>query len=175
MSTPQPWLPPRPDPAALQADLAAFRLALSNYFRKRVASEEVDDLVQDVFVNMLARRAPGLLETVQVYTFSVAPSVLYRHLSHARRSAPGREADVEDTQHARAPSAEHEVLAVEGLRRMLEAVATLPPRTQAIFALHRFEEISYPIIAQQLGITVSAVEKHIMAALKVLRAQVEAQ
>lgn len=165
----QQLVPARPTPEI--ADLAAFRPALRNYFRKRVAVGEVDDLVQDVFVNMLARRAPSRIENIQGYTFSVASSVLCRHLSHTRKTLPGRAAEGEDTEDARAPSAEHEVLAVERLRRLLAAMATLPLRTQTVFALHRCEELSYPLIARQLGITVSAVEKHIMAALKVLRAE----
>jgi DNA-directed RNA polymerase specialized sigma24 family protein len=44
----------------------------------------------------------------------------------------------------------------------------MPVRTQEIFLLHRFEEMTYPAIAAALGISVSAVEKHIMIALRLL-------
>jgi RNA polymerase sigma-70 factor (ECF subfamily) len=152
--------------SAAAAELAAFRPALRDYFRKRVASREVEDLVQDVFLNMLARRAAARIENVKAYTFSVAANVLCRHLSHTRRYAIRAAGEAE---HAGAPSAEHEVLAAERLLRMTTAVAALPPRARVVFCLHRFEEITYPIIARQLGITVSAVEKHMMNALKALR------
>jgi len=39
--------------------------------------------------------------------------------------------------------------------------------------LHRFEEISCASIAEQLGMSVSAVEKHIMKALRALHARLE--
>jgi len=152
------------------AELAAFRPALRDYFRKRVASREVDDLVQDVFLNMLTRRATSRIENVKAYTFSVAAQVLCRHLNDARRSLTRAAGEIED---ARAPSAEREVLAAEQLVALATAVSTLPSRTRVVFLLHRFEEMTYPIIARQLGITVSAVEKHMIAALKVLREHVD--
>ena len=44
----------------------------------------------------------------------------------------------------------------------------MPERTRDIFVLHRFENISYGEIAMRMNISVSAVEKHIMKALKLL-------
>ena len=41
------------------------------------------------------------------------------------------------------------------------------------FVLHRFEEMTYPAIAQCLHISVSAVEKQIMNALRLLRDELE--
>jgi RNA polymerase sigma-70 factor (ECF subfamily) len=50
----------------------------------------------------------------------------------------------------------------------MQAIAALPARTRDVFVLHRFEEMSGSRIAAALGLSVSAVEKHIMRALKVL-------
>ena len=49
---------------------------------------------------------------------------------------------------------------------MLErALHELPERTRVVFALHRFEEMSYAQIARRLQVSVSAIEKHMIKAL----------
>ena len=47
----------------------------------------------------------------------------------------------------------------------------LPPRTSRAFLLQRYEGLTYSAIAKQLGISVSAVEKHMMRALLHLQAR----
>jgi RNA polymerase sigma-70 factor (ECF subfamily) len=49
------------------------------------------------------------------------------------------------------------------------AIAGLPPRCQTVFSLSRFENLSNKEIADQLGISLKAVEKHVTIALKTLR------
>ena len=57
----------------------------------------------------------------------------------------------------------------ESLERLLQALARLPESTCRALVLHRFEGLRYADIARQLGVSVSMVEKHISAALVVLR------
>ncbi|WP_275428447.1 RNA polymerase sigma factor, partial [Enterobacter cloacae] len=47
------------------------------------------------------------------------------------------------------------------LERVQRLLKELSPRTSEIFMMHRAEGMKYREIAAQLGITVSAVEKHI--------------
>jgi RNA polymerase sigma-70 factor (ECF subfamily) len=59
-----------------------------------------------------------------------------------------------------------EVLATRArLERVREALAQLSPRTRTIFLMHRVEGLKYREIAADVGITVSAVEKHIARAV----------
>jgi RNA polymerase sigma-70 factor (ECF subfamily) len=57
------------------------------------------------------------------------------------------------------------------LREFLEGLAALNERTRDIFILARIERMSQRDIAKLFGITVSAVEKHIMKALDHLGAR----
>ncbi len=50
----------------------------------------------------------------------------------------------------------------------LDALNQLSPRTRAAFMLVRFEGLSYKATAAQLGISVSAVEKHVTKALRIV-------
>jgi RNA polymerase sigma-70 factor (ECF subfamily) len=50
-----------------------------------------------------------------------------------------------------------------------DAIRSLPPKCQAVFVMHRLEGVPHTEIASRLGITVSAVEKHIASAMLKLR------
>jgi RNA polymerase sigma factor (sigma-70 family) len=69
-----------------------------------------------------------------------------------------------------------EVLAArERLQKVLAGLESLGPRTREIFLLHRLDGLKYREIAAQLGITVSAVEKHIAKATLFLVTWVEGE
>jgi RNA polymerase sigma-70 factor (ECF subfamily) len=63
------------------------------------------------------------------------------------------------------------VAARQRLALLTAAIAELNPQTQKIFRMHKFEGLSHPEVAAALGISRSAVEKHMMAALKHLLAR----
>jgi RNA polymerase sigma-70 factor (ECF subfamily) len=69
------------------------------------------------------------------------------------------------------PSAEATVAARQRLAQLTEALKELSPQTQRVFRMHKFEGLSHPEVAAALGISRSAVEKHMMAALKHLLAR----
>ena len=50
------------------------------------------------------------------------------------------------------------------LERVREAIQQLSPRTRTVFLMHRIDGMKYREIAAELGVTVSAVEKHIARA-----------
>jgi RNA polymerase sigma factor (sigma-70 family) len=162
-----------PRAAVRECDLSIYAPALKRFFRKRVAASEIDDLTQDVFLNMHSRRSQTQIENLEGYLFSVAAHLLARY--HTRRRAQGSIAHATaniELQFNQAPSAEDEVLAGEKLQRLVSAVQELPPCARKVFLLHRFEAMTYEAIAQRHNISVSAIEKHIMSALKAIRSQV---
>jgi len=69
------------------------------------------------------------------------------------------------------PSAETTVAARQRLALLTEALTELSPQTQRVFRMHKFEGLSHPEVAATIGISRSAVEKHMMAALKHLLAR----
>jgi RNA polymerase sigma factor (sigma-70 family) len=155
-------------------DLSTYAPALQRYFRKRAAAAEVDDLVQEVFLNMQARRSSAPIDNIEGYLFSVASHVLARHRLGAKKASLfSRSAGEDDPVPVEALSPERVVLSKESLNRVVAALDALPPRTRDVFLLHRFEELTYGAIGRRLGISVSAVEKHVMNALKLLKQQLE--
>ena len=71
--------------------------------------------------------------------------------------------------HRRRKGYQDEVLAARArLERVKVALGTLSPRTRAVFLMHRIDGMKYREIAAQLGITMSAVEKHVARAVVTL-------
>jgi RNA polymerase sigma-70 factor (ECF subfamily) len=66
------------------------------------------------------------------------------------------------------PSPDEVFAAEQRLLKIRRSLAALSERTQQAFFLHRLEGFSYAEIAQRLGVSVSAVEKHIANAVAVL-------
>lgn len=60
----------------------------------------------------------------------------------------------------------------EGARRVLERVATLPPRQQEVVRLKLVDELSYQEIGEVLGLTATNVGFILNAAMKTLRSEV---
>ena len=139
--------------------------ALQRYFTKRVPIGEVDDLVQEVLANLHARQKSTQIENVQGYLFTIASNVLARR--HQKNTQMPYD-DGEAPEQIDPFSPERILIGQQCLTAALTIIKMLPPRTQQVFVLHRFEEMTYPKIAAHLGISSSAVEKHIMLALKAL-------
>ena len=152
---------------ALEDLSVRFRPALIGYFRRRIKdSAEAEDLAQEVFLRMLRRGNVAALQDVRAYLFETASSVL---VDRGRRGAVRRRSkhDSFDPQaHAGEtfPS-ERVFIARESLNRASVALLELPERTRTIFVLRRLEGMRYADVARRLGISVSAVEKHMVRAV----------
>lgn len=58
-------------------------------------------------------------------------------------------------------------------RTIAEVLEQLPDKCRIVFQLSRYEELKYGEIADRLGISVKAVEKHITKALKIFRVKLK--
>jgi RNA polymerase sigma-70 factor (ECF subfamily) len=67
---------------------------------------------------------------------------------------------------AEEPSADDAVAARQKLAAIVTILRELPEQTQRVFRMHKFDGLSHTEVAQALGISRSAVEKHCMAVLK---------
>src|SRR5882672_11450910 len=147
--------------------LETYVPGLRRYFAKRVPAGQIDDLIQEVFLRLQAHHAHAPIEHLDRYLFTVAASVL---TDQARRGAVRHDSAHESFEEQHHPveerSPERVLLDREDLDVVMQAIAELPARTRDVFVLHRFEEMSGSRIAAALGLSVSAVEKHIMKALQ---------
>jgi RNA polymerase sigma factor (sigma-70 family) len=163
-------MPAGPVPPVQERSWETYIPALRRYFAKRTPAGQIDDLIQEVFVRLQAHQASAPIDQLDRYLFTVAASVL---TDQSRRRAVRHESAHESFEEKHHPieerSPERVLLDREDLDVMMQAITEMPTRTRDVFVLHRFEEMSGTSIAAALGLSVSAVEKHVMKALKILR------
>jgi RNA polymerase sigma-70 factor (ECF subfamily) len=142
---------------------------LASYAHRLVASRDAaEDVVQDLFVALWHRREtlPDL-EKLPGYLHRATRNRALNHLRQGRTAA--RWLASQDPDPGAPPVAEVALLGAELLGRVRTALAALPPRTREIFLLNRDQGLTYPAIAETLGISVKTVETLMSRGLRVLR------
>jgi RNA polymerase sigma factor (sigma-70 family) len=128
--------------------------------------DEIDDMVQQVFERLLKRGDVTGIDKLGGYVFQTASSVLTDRLRRQRvRHAEDHQEFDEHTHTDVDFSPERVLLGRERLARATAILLELPERTRVIFVLRRLEGMKYLDIAARLGISVSAVEKHMERAV----------
>jgi RNA polymerase sigma factor (sigma-70 family) len=149
------------------AFIADLRPALVAYFQRRCGNAaEAEDLAQDVILRALSHAEWTSVEEARGYIFRIA---LNRWRDRGRRKVThGTEIDWDDDSTlavAEEISPERVLGSQEQLRRIASALQELDARTRDVFVLCRLEQMKQKEIAGLLGISVSAVEKHLVKAL----------
>ncbi|TQV68002.1 RNA polymerase sigma factor [Exilibacterium tricleocarpae] len=151
--------------------VAQYRGALLSFFNRREQSPwDAEELTQEVFCKILKSSHEPVDPYPESYLYTVAWSVLKdksrrdrvrlrnQHVSFDEAYAKGDQVSPELT------------LSSDQLyARFLQALDSMSPSVRTVFVLNRYEGLSYSQIAKRCGISVSAVEKHMMKALVQLK------
>jgi RNA polymerase sigma factor (sigma-70 family) len=137
--------------------------------RRGRTCEEAEDLVQDAFIRMQVYcQEGGVVREPEAFLVRTVLNLAIDARRRDRRDLYEKQS-VEDLYLVDLSPAPDEVFAAEQrLQRIRRSLSSLSERTQKAFFLHRLEGFSYAEIAQRLGVSVSAVEKHIASAVAAL-------
>jgi RNA polymerase sigma factor (sigma-70 family) len=168
-------LPDADEQASREALNAGFRASLWRYFARRVRDgSEIEDMVQEVFARLLKRGNVGGVTHLGGYVFETASSVLTDRLRKRRSHHADAHEEYDDRTHGDVDfSPEHVLIGKERLARATAVLLELPERTRVIFVLRRLEGMKYLDIAARLGLSVSAIEKHMQRAVAHLASRLE--
>jgi RNA polymerase sigma-70 factor (ECF subfamily) len=139
---------------------------------RQVPSDEAEDLLQELFLK-LELHAIGPVADPRSYIYRMLDNLVV-DLRRAQARRVVREGDWLATLRADSseiddePSAERRLIDRERLQAVANALATLPERTLFIFRRFRLDEIPQKRIAEELGISLSAVEKQLQKAYRVI-------
>lgn len=123
---------------------------------------DAEDLLQAAYIRLEDYRKTHTVENIGAFLVRTAVNIgvdNYRHerlVAHSKFDGllTGENGPLQD-----------EVLASRNrLERVRKGLAQLNPRTREIFLMHRLQNLKYREIAQLLGISQSAVEKHVAKA-----------
>lgn len=158
----------------LKSLFMASRPALLRFLRVRGASaEEADDLIQDLYLK-LDSQSFGSVAEPRAYLYRMADNLLLdRRRTSLRRARREEQWTGSGTFFGHSPvdgsvAADDALISQEQLQFVSAALATLPERTVEIFRRFRIEDERQRQIAADLGISVSAVEKHLQRAYEVV-------
>lgn len=161
---------PPVDAPRFDALVARYRRPLLSFFQRRaVGVEDAEDLTQEVFMRLSRRFSRLHWGNPDGLVFTVAANALVDHERYERARRRGHHVEVDPALPAEDPSAEAQLSGRERLRTLVETLDTLHPNVKAVFVLCRFENLSQIEAAARLGLSVSAVEKHMMTAMTRLR------
>ena len=158
------------DESGLDTYAREYGGALTRYFDRRGAPPEVSkDLVQEVFARLAGLTRKGAIQNGEAYLMRTASNVWIDYLRRKQRADSRVHFEYDDEVHSPAGSSPENVLqSRQDLERVVRALEGLPPRTRQIYLLCRVDGQRRRTVATQLRISVSAVDKHLMTATKII-------
>jgi RNA polymerase sigma-70 factor (ECF subfamily) len=139
---------------------------------------QAKDLAQEVLIRVW--QAAGSYQPKAKFTtwiYRITANLCFNELKSARRrkwfsfnwSDEDGEHTIEETLSDGAPSAEDLLLEKERSRQISNALQSLPENQRMALILKRYDDLSYPEIAQIIGCSVSAVESLLVRAKRTLQ------
>ncbi|WP_445672949.1 sigma-70 family RNA polymerase sigma factor [Pseudomonas inefficax] len=139
---------------------------LQGWLRHRLNNAaDAADLAHDTFVRVLQRRQAKALLEPRAYLRTIARGLvidLWRHLDIERAWLE----TLAQLPESEVPSPETSALAIEALLAIDRLLDALPTRTRTIFLLAQLDGLPCPRIAEQLGVSLSTVERDLSKALR---------
>jgi RNA polymerase sigma factor (sigma-70 family) len=134
--------------------------------RRGTLPQDAEDAIHDAFVRLCLAQKREVVRNPAAFLTDVVMKVRVEKWRSSQRyhrlfvDEPAEDLDLVDL----APRPEEYLQADQRLERMWRRLGALSPRTREIFFLHRLQGLSYAQIAASMGVSVSAIEKHIARA-----------
>lgn len=127
-------------------------------------SQDAEDALHSAYLRLQHYRVDHIVDNAEAFLVRTARNIA---IDNFRRRAPlsDRPLEVECAQMSDSAPLQDEV--IEARNRLLhvqKGLEQLPLRTRQVFEMHRLDQLKYREIAERLGISQSAVEKHIARA-----------
>ncbi|MGC4097099.1 MAG: sigma-70 family RNA polymerase sigma factor [Nitrospira sp.] len=158
--------PPSMDSSLFHVFTDCMKELRSFLTRRLGCADAAADIVQDTYVRLALRGNHQSHDNPRALVFRVAANLATDHNRHRRIQEKFDGGTVEALHIASPiPSPDADLLARQEEALLKEAIAELPKTRRMVFLLRMSQELSYSQIAQRVGISVSAVEKHMHKAI----------
>jgi RNA polymerase sigma-70 factor (ECF subfamily) len=139
---------------------------LRGWLRKKLGCpHHAADLAHDTFLRVMLKEEVDTIREPRAYLTTIAHGLV---VDHARRRELERAylETITRLPEPEIPSPETRLLLLETLVRIDALLDGLNPKARTVFLLSRLEGLSYPEIAECLGVSLSSVEKYMAKAVR---------
>jgi RNA polymerase sigma-70 factor (ECF subfamily) len=160
------------DPKLFDELFMQYSKPLFYYAAKFVEDEVAKDIVQDVFVKLWSDRAISIRQSLNALLFTMVRNSCLQHLEKQKvrnRYFESKKLILQEEELRFYMEEKTSLIEQELEDKLNEVLDSLPDRCRQIFVLSRFENKKNKEIAEELDISVKAVEKQITKALATIR------
>lgn len=134
--------------------------------------EKAKDFTQEAFVRLWNNCSKVSLEKVKSYLFTIGNRLFLDHVDHQKVVLKFQyRSEVSELQNETNP--EYLYQAEEFKNRLEEAVSDLPENQRVTFLMSRIDKMKNREIADELGISIKTVEKHISLSVQTLKSRLD--
>jgi len=169
-----------PDEASLvrlaaEGDQVAYGRLYSFYYPQLYTSlafiahshEDTQEIIHEVFLKIWkAKETLVLVRSFEDYAYTIAKNLLFNQLKRKKINERIMQSLSDPSVRNTGPSPDQEYLYKQYYQTAIGAINRLPAQKQRIFLLRTQEGLTLGDIADEMGISVSAVKKHLYAALE---------
>lgn len=138
-------------------------------FFKTQDIDKAEDILQETFIKLWNNCENVNYDKVKSYLFTVASNTFLNVVKHEKVVRNYQKSNANDQTNE---SPEFIMLEKEFMDKLQRTIDALPEKQKEVFLLNRIEKKTYKEIADQLHISVKAVEKRMHSALLVLRERI---
>jgi len=157
--------------AWFKREILAHEEALVRYLARSWHNrQDILDLRQDTYVRVFEAAAKCRPQAPKSFLFATARHLMTDRIRRRRIVAIDAVGDLEalNVPMEEGWSPEARTAAYEELRRLAQALDTLPPKCREVVWLRRVDDLPQKEVASRLGIAQKTVEKHVMKGMKLL-------
>ena len=159
------------DNAGFEQLFDAYCDELRHYIFYKSGDEEVaEDIVQDTFLKIWEMRSTVRPETARALLYTIATNQFANKYKRQKLKFKFQQTIVEDRTFE-TPEFEMEVKEFD--RKLQQVLSELNEKSRTVFLMNRMDQMTYNEIANNLNISVKAVEKRMKKALEFLRKEIE--
>ncbi len=124
-----------------------------------------EDLAQDAFIKLWENRGKIKKATVKSYLYTIANNTTINHLKRNQLKYKFKNQLEISNEYA---NPEFQIMLKEYEQKLNDALAKVPEGSREVFLMNRIEGMKYKEIADNLGLSVKAIEKRISKAIHIL-------
>jgi RNA polymerase sigma-70 factor (family 1) len=128
--------------------------------------QTAEDIAQDTFLKLWEKKESIILKTVKPLLYKIANNLFLNKIDHEKVLLKF-DTDYQEDKFRETPDFELEIKEFD--RRLQESLNEMDERNRTVFLMNRIDDLTYAQIAENLGLSVKAVEKRMSKAMGFLK------